>query len=221
MSGKKHKRKKGKSTSKSIENIKSPSQQERREPSQPAPVVRQEIKQPVVITTASFLNKVAKMGWKTFVVLAVILGAFVSLYSLRPRFSVTPLTYFDPSNPFNTLFDVKNDGFLSVQNVQPLCAMQTVTLKSGLTFKGAPNFSTRVFDSKHFSKELAPGESNTIVCVFNPPYLRLPSFIKFAEIAIVVDYSAFGFHWPTKVFPFRAEADINGQPRWEKHPAKK
>jgi len=164
----------------------------------------------------SLWAKIFSWAWKVFAGIAVILGVYNALH---PRVSVLPSTYLDPSDPLKALFEVTNEGLLSLYNVKVSCAIERVTLLTGLKIVGGPNFSTHLFNPIHSSKEIASGESDTVYCPLGA--LKLPSPVDSAEIAIVVDYSSLGIHWPNKVYPFTTQRDINGQLHWIKRPLKK
>jgi hypothetical protein len=155
-------------------------------------------------------------AWKIFVGFAVILGVVASL---KPKPVVAPSTYLDPSDPLKALFTVTNDGFLSLQNVQASCAVRNVTLVTGMKIVGTPDFTSRLVNPTHASKELASDESDTVYCALGALDLHAP--IESADIAIVVDYSTFGIHWPAKIYPFTTQRDVSGQLHWIKHPLNK
>ena len=164
----------------------------------------------------SLLSKTFSLAWKVFAGFAVLLGVAVALY---PKPSVTPSTYLDPSNPLKTLFNVSNDGFIPLHDVQVSCAINQVVLINGAKMIGGTNYSTRLFNPIHYSQKITSGETDTVFCPLGA--LKIPLPVKSADIAIVVSFSTFGIHWPNRVFPFTTQNDINGQLHWIKHPLKK
>ena len=144
------------------------------------------------------------------------MGVVVALY---PRISVSPSTYLDTSDPLKALFDVTNQGFPSLNNIQSSCAIRRVVLVTGQEIMGESDFSSRLVNPIHFSQKIASGETDTVFCPLGA--LKLPAPVKSADIAIVVDYSSMGLHWPVKIFPFTTQIDVNGQLHWIKHPLEK
>lgn len=145
----------------------------------------------------SLWGRIFSWIWKLFAGFAVLLGVYGALH---PKISVSSSTYLDPSAPLKALFNVTNDGLMTLHNVQPSCAIRHVVLDSGQEITGVEDYRSLLFNPAHFSKKLAPGETDTVFCPLGA--LKLPTPVDSADIAIVVDYSFMGIHWPRKIYPF-------------------
>ena len=111
-----------------------------------------------------------------------ILLTVVGLIALRPQLTVSTSDGIEKSQPFSVPFKVTNTGLLAVKEVKIYCYVRA--LKVG-TFTADRNL---VGDKGWGAAELERGESKTIICRF----VKGDVVPKSADIAIVVDYHAFG-----------------------------
>ena len=143
-----------------------------------------------------------------------------------PKITVSPANSLDNSNPFLTPFTISNDGYLSIYDVQFMCAVKEIKginmkTKIPLVISGAENFKSKMHSKFHVAEVIAPNEKYTQV-------MPLPNFflhyqIKHADIAILVSFR------PIKWFPLKKEKNyrfitaqnINGHLQWYPQPIKK
>jgi hypothetical protein len=103
-------------------------------------------------------------SWRTFVAALGIVGGVVGLYSvLVPRITVTSTQSLDPSDPFRTPFEIRNDGYFAINNVIPDCKVDNLVgpsvVMSNVTTQNLNYRATRI----------EPGAVATVRCAITPP----------------------------------------------------
>src|SRR4051812_18087253 len=74
-------------------------------------------------------------SWKTIVAVSVLVGIAAGVLSFSSRISVSPSLQLDPSDLFSTQFQVSNDGYLSIYNVQFTCRYNHIKTKTDIEWK--------------------------------------------------------------------------------------
>ena len=136
-----------------------------------------------------------KRGWNMVTVLTIlgVVLAAVGLIALRPQLKVEPSVATDRSQPFSVPFKISNDGLLSVQNVKISFYVHRLEV-------GPITVNRSISENNEWETgELGRGESKTVIFHF----ARAPMLPKKADVAIVVDHTAWGVPFKTLRSVFR------------------
>jgi hypothetical protein len=73
---------------------------------------------------------------------ALILAIVGTYYSFSPKLYVTSTYSLDPSTPFSTKFDIRNESLLKVYEIKPVCKNVSVKMEGGGGVSGPGTIST-------------------------------------------------------------------------------
>jgi hypothetical protein len=153
---------------------------------------------------------------------ALILGVYASYVQLAPRISVSPSASLNPSDPFSTPFEVSNDGYLSIRDVQFLCRLTDVQAQPpgiNLSFENIGVMGPDQFlgDKSQNIRDIGPGRQATTKCNLSPIFPVMP--IDRADISITVSYKP-DYLWSPRSEDFRfvTVRSSDGQLRWVRQP---
>jgi hypothetical protein len=143
---------------------------------------------------------------------ALVVGLFVTIYSLKPKIIVSVGEKLDNEQPFSTLFNISNDGLLTIHSVNRTCVVNEVE-----TVDHAILSKTEFTSNKEgFINKLEPGEAVTTNCMVIYSRSRI---IK-ADISVVISFHS--AYWPfqlSKPYRFVGAMAKDGQIRWTTIPA--
>ena len=146
-------------------------------------------------------------------------GIYIGALNLVPKFSISPLSSLNPSDPFATPFEISNNGYIDLYDVRFLCSYKDVESIYGskILTPGADEETTGGFTSDSLAVEhLDRGRKATITCPF--PFV-LPGPISKADIRIVISFRPEWLLWKKHhVNRFTMAKDAAGQFRWFEQP---
>jgi len=158
------------------------------------------------------------VGWKLFGGLVAALGAFATLLSLYPRFSVNAQALSDLNDPFSAPFVITNDGFLPLYNIEYAIHV-TKLIDANQRGLNAPNGMFIMADKYPKWKILYGGDTATIIPHhINSPDLQFSLPLRQGELEVLVNYR-YGI-WPIhnqRHFSFTAVTST-GQTTWVREP---
>jgi hypothetical protein len=153
---------------------------------------------------------------KPLTIFQKMLGLFLSLISIGgflfvvyPRLSISPGESLDPYEPFSTPFVIKNDGYLSLFNIN---YSVTINKMEGVGHSQFTNTMVTVI-SKSIPK-LSPNKSTTI---FIDKNVNIPpKYVKYAEININVTYKPYNIipYALTENIGFKTKIKTNNEYLW-------
>jgi hypothetical protein len=122
-------------------------------------------------------NKSVSLAWITVLVIGSLAGYVAAVLALSPNISVVPPTVFDKIERFSAPFRVKNDGFLSIHDVEYSCKPNEVKFRSN-PFK---------VDMLHgfVANRIGPGENATFLCDWRQGDMM---HIESADLSIIVSF---------------------------------
>jgi hypothetical protein len=120
----------------------------------------------------------------------------IALLQSYPWLSLEEGIPLDPQNPFTTLFDVSNSGYIPLTDLEAACQITVETDRHS----NAHNFSIRF---PEFSSYLSHGDSRTIPCFqavartppTTPGALAVAGNITMSDINVIIAYSFYHINW--------------------------
>lgn len=167
------------------------------------------------------------IGSKLWLIVQIIMGV-LSLWGIilttwvifYPRVSVCPGDALDSSNPANTPFIIKNQGYVSIHNVVSSSPMNIITYPGGTVAKAEVPFDNSFSNPQQVAKVIAPEKQFTILL----PFIYMENNkIEESDIAIKLTFN------PIKWLPWQYETihrfvsvkDKDGQWKWYPQPIDK
>jgi len=163
--------------------------------------------------TRGFFSTILSL-WKIFLVVFALLSGTAGLYSvLLPRISASPSDSLNLSTPFETIFQIRNDGYFTIRKIQINCGIVNLAMPFG---GGIKNIGFVFPDS--FAEKIEPGGVKSLRCRI----LSMPSFSGTnIDMELIVsfraDYSPISTE---RRFRFVTSEDASGILHWLQQPAK-
>ena len=167
------------------------------------------------------------IGSKVWLIVQIIMtvlslwGIFLTTWVIYyPRVSVSPGDALDSSNPANTPFIIKNQGYVSIYDVVPSCAMDFITYPSGITAIAEKPFANDFSIIEQNAKVIAPEEPYTILLPF---ILMENNKIEESDIAIKLTFKPIKWlSWQhDTIHRFVSVQNKDGQWKWYPQPIDK
>jgi hypothetical protein len=143
-----------------------------------------------------------------FGIILTIFGAYFPFY---PKISVTSSYSLDPSTPFSTKFDIRNDSVLKVTEIKPICKRVTVKMVGGGGIDGEKG---SIQTAQPPIPYLESGESTSFILPI--AYIKFGAPIEYAEVTVSITYSHLFLPLPPreKLTRFVTEKGVDGILHW-------
>lgn len=141
----------------------------------------------------------------SFIIFLITIIGFI--FAVWPRFSIFPATSLDLHKPFETPFYIKNDGFLTLYDIEYTLIAEKVVLNNDITF---------IDSNMSISNLITKLKANKSSAIFLNKIIFMPSdYVKKAKISIHVTYKPYLL--PVTLFDsmrFIMEKNVNGEYVW-------
>lgn len=158
-----------------------------------------------------------KIPLEILAVLSAILGVAGFVVGVKTKLSVEVSGSLQDTNPFASVFVLKNDGALAVHKVLAACGEPQ--FKAGQYSWQSETNAKFIFGDNSRAKVLSPGHHMTLPCGHMFGFAD-PATVTEAKLTIIVDYRPDWTPWwhRTARFPWKAEKTLDGKWLWDSLP---